>query len=128
MVKIEFTRATVDDVNKLIDLQNQSFYADYVKYGECPGYNHSKESMTNVVLNRITYKIICNNQIISGIIVIDNHDSTYHLGGICVIIDYENKGIDRKLLSLLKTNFLIQLFGLWKHLRIKRKIIIFTKN
>lgn len=57
-MKIEFMRATVDDVDKLIDTQNQSFYADYVKYGQCPGYNHSKESMTNIVLNRITYIII----------------------------------------------------------------------
>lgn len=41
-MKIEFERATIDDVDKLIDVQNQSFYSDFIKYGECPGYNHSK--------------------------------------------------------------------------------------
>ncbi|WP_242948386.1 GNAT family N-acetyltransferase [Clostridium frigidicarnis] len=105
MVKIEFARATVDDVDKLIDVQNQSFYVDYVKYGQCPGYNHSKESMTRIVLNRITYKIICNNQIVGNIIVRDNHDSTYYLGGICVIPDYENKGIGQEAIKFVESEF-----------------------
>lgn len=105
MLKIGFVRATVDDVDKLIDVQNQSFYDDYVKYGECPGYNHSRKSMTNIVLNRITYKIVYNNQIIGDIIVRDNHDSTYHLGGICVIRDYENKGIGQKAIKFIESQF-----------------------
>lgn len=104
-MKIEFTKATIDDVDKLIDVQNQSFYADFVKYGECPGYNHSKESMTNIILNRITYKIICNNQIVGDIIVRDNNDSTYFLGGVCVIPDYENKGIGQEAIKFIESQF-----------------------
>ena len=104
-MKIEFTKATIDDVDKLIDVQNQSFYADFVKYGECPGYNRSKESMTNNVLNKITYKIICNHQIVGDIIIRDNHDSTYFLGGLCVIPDYENKGIGQEAMKFIESQF-----------------------
>jgi hypothetical protein len=83
-MEIKFKRATIDDAEALINVRNQSFYADYAKYGECPAYNHSKESMTNSILNRIAYKIICNNQIIGNISVRDNHDNTYCLSCLCV--------------------------------------------
>lgn len=89
----------------MINVQNQSFYADFVKYGECPGFNHSKESMTNIILNRITYKVICNNQIVGDIIVKDNHDSTYYIGCICVIPDYENKGIGQESIKFIEGQF-----------------------
>ena len=104
-MKIEFIKTTVDDVDKLIEVQNQSFHTDYVKYGECPGYNLSKESMSNIVLNRNTYKIKYNNQIIGHIIVRDNNDSTYYLGGIYVIPDYANKGIGQEAIRFIESQF-----------------------
>ncbi|WP_157797117.1 MULTISPECIES: hypothetical protein [Clostridium] len=42
---VRFERATLDDVEELISIRNQCFYSDYIKYGECPGYNISKETM-----------------------------------------------------------------------------------
>ncbi len=104
-MKIKFKRAIIDDIDKLINVQNQSFYADFIKYGECPGYNHSKESMNNIILNRITYKIIYNNQIVGDIIVKDNHDSTFYLGCICVIPEYENKGIGQEAIMFIENQF-----------------------
>ncbi|WPC44790.1 GNAT family N-acetyltransferase [Clostridium sp. JS66] len=104
-MKIEFLKATINDVDKLIDVQNQSFYADFLKYGQCPGYNHSKESMTDIILNRITYKIICDNQIIGDIIVRDNKDCTYFLRGLCVIPDYENNGIGQEAIKFIESEF-----------------------
>lgn len=104
-INIEFKRADINDVHELINIQNESFYDDYIKYGECAGYNHSKESMTNIVLNKITYKIICDNQIIGDIIIKDNHDDTYYLGGLCVIPDYENKGIGQEAMKFIERQF-----------------------
>ena len=102
-VKIE--RATVDDVDQLIEVQNKSFYSDFVKYGECPGYHHSRESMTKIVLNRITYKILCDDQIVGDIIVRDKGEHLYFLGGLCVIPEYENKGIGQQAIKLLEHDF-----------------------
>lgn len=104
-MEIKFERATIDDIKSLINVRNQSFYSDYVKYGECPGYNISKENMTNSILNRISYKIMCNNEIVGNISVRDNHDNTYYLGCLCVIPDYENKGIGQEAIRFIESEF-----------------------
>lgn len=105
LIDIKFERASLEDVEQLIDVQNQSFYPDFIKYGECPGYNHSQESMSNIVLNRITYKIIFNGQIVGDIIVRDNGDDTYYLGCLCVVPSFENKGIGQKAMKFLEQEF-----------------------
>lgn len=102
---IQFERATFDDIEALIAVRNISFYADYVKYGECPGYNISTEDMKNIISSKISYKIICNGQIVGNISVTDNHDNTFHLGCLCVIPEYENKGIGQKALRFIESEF-----------------------
>lgn len=105
-MKIEFSRATFGDVNDLIQVQNQSFYLDYLKYGECPGYNHSQESMTNIVLNRTTYKILCDEKIVGDIIIRDNGNGDYYLGGLCVIPQHENNGIEKAAMKFIESQLL----------------------
>ncbi len=104
-MEIKFERATIDDVEALINVRNKSFYADYLKYGECPGYNISKEKMINSVLNKISYKIVCDNQIVGNISVRDNQDNTYYLSCLCVIPDYENKGIGKEAIRFIESEF-----------------------
>lgn len=104
-MEIKFERAKLDDVEALINVRNQCFYEDYVKYGECPGYNNTIESMTGAILNRIAYKIISNDQIIGNIGIRDNNDSTYYLGCLCVIPRYENKGIGQEAIKFIESEF-----------------------
>ena len=104
-MEIKFERATINDTETLINVRNQCFYADYIKYGECPGYNISKEDMTNSIINRIAYKIICNNQVVGNISLTDNKDGTYYLGCLCVIPDYENKGIGQDAIRFIESEF-----------------------
>ena len=104
-MKIEFARATIDDVDALINVRNESFYEDYIKYGECPGYNNSKESITSTISNGIIYKIICNNKIVGNFSVRDNKDNSYHLGCLCVIPAYENKGIGQAAMKFIEGEF-----------------------
>lgn len=35
-MEIRFERATIDDVEELINVRNQCFYEDYIRYGEVP--------------------------------------------------------------------------------------------
>lgn len=104
-MEIKYERATIDDVEALINVRNQCFYSDYVKYGECPGYNISKENMTKKISNNISYKIICDNKIVGNISVTDNNDNTYYLGCLCVIPDYENQGIGQESLRFIESEF-----------------------
>ena len=52
---VAFTLATTDDIRDLIEIQNQAFYDDYIKFGECPGYGRTYESMKHSVENCIVY-------------------------------------------------------------------------
>lgn len=104
-MKIEFQKANMDDIEALIDVRNQSFYEDYVKYGECPGYNLTKETMTEIILNRIVYKIMCNNQIVGSISIKDSNDNTYFVGCLCVIPEFENRGIGQGALRFIESKF-----------------------
>jgi ribosomal protein S18 acetylase RimI-like enzyme len=100
-----FTQATNDDIQDLIEVQNQAFYDDYIKYGECPGYGRTYESMKRSIGNCIVYKIMVDSNIIGDIIVRDNHDDTYFLGGLCVIPTNENSGIGQKAMRFLEHQF-----------------------
>lgn len=102
---VRFEKATVDDVEELISIRNKCFYSDYIKYGECPGYNISKEHMIKKISNNISYKIICDNKTVGNISVTDNNDSTYYLGCLCVIPDYENQGIGQESLRFIESTF-----------------------
>ena len=100
-----FTQATNDDIQDLIEVQNQAFYDDYMKYEECPGYGRTYESMKRSIGNCIVYKIMVDSNIVGDIIVRDNHDDTYFLGGLCVIPAYENNGIGQKAMKFLEHQF-----------------------
>ena len=100
-----FTLATKDDIKNLIEIQNKAFCDDYMKYGECPGYGRTYESMKRSIENCIVYKIMVDNIIVGDIIVRDNHDDTYFLGGLCVIPAYENNGIGQEAMKFLDQRF-----------------------
>jgi len=104
-MKVEFKIVTTDDIDELINVRNQSFYEDYIKYGECPGYNHTRESMKNTILSRIVYKIICDDKIIGNISIRDNKDDTYHLCCLCVIPEYQNKRIGQEALRFIESKY-----------------------
>jgi len=103
--EISFGLATTEDIGDLIAIQNQAFYDDYVKYGNCPGYGRTYESMKSSVENCIAYKIMMDGTIVGDIIVRDNHDGTYFLGGLCVIPKYENNGIGQTAMKFLDQHY-----------------------
>ena len=50
-MNISYRKANVNDVDLLINIYNVSFYDDYIRYGECPAYNRTKENMKNSILH-----------------------------------------------------------------------------
>ena len=104
-MEIKFERATIDDAETLIQIRNRCFYEDYIKYGVCPGYNITKEHMMESILHKISYKIICDNQVVGNISIRDNRDNTYYLSCLCVIPDYEYKGIGQSAIQFIEREF-----------------------
>lgn len=44
-----YKNADIIDADVLIDIYNSAFYDDYLYYGHCPAYGHTKESMERSV-------------------------------------------------------------------------------
>ena len=44
-MKIEFREAGSEDIDLLIELYNSAFRDDYLRYGQCPAYGRTRESM-----------------------------------------------------------------------------------
>lgn len=103
IVKIE--RATVEDTNDLIEIQSKAFYSHFKKYRKCPGYNRSYESMKSSIENAITFKMLVDDIIVGDIIVSDRRNGEYHLGGLCAIPEYENRGLGQKAIDFLDSYF-----------------------
>ena len=95
-MNIEFVRACIEDAQKLIEVQNKSFYDDFCAYGKCPVYNESLQAMENHIKNAIVYKILNDKEIIGDIIVRDNENNKYYLRVISIIPEYQNLGIGQK--------------------------------
>lgn len=104
-MNIQFTRAVLADADALIAVQNQCFYADFIRYGECPGYNRSREGMLESIARKQVYLIRREGQTVGDIIVSDLGGGNYYLGCICVLPAYENKGIGQLTMRFLDFTF-----------------------
>ncbi|MBC7766007.1 MAG: GNAT family N-acetyltransferase [Hyphomonadaceae bacterium] len=95
-MNIEITRASIADAGRLIEIQKQCFYDDFMAYGKCPVYNESLQAMEKNIANAIVYKIMKDGEIIGDIIVRQNTHNRYYLRVICVLPVYQNLGIGQK--------------------------------
>lgn len=92
-MNLYYVKANKEDAKLLITLYNASFYDDYIKYGECPAYGRSKEDM-EVSIARFPKLIISIDEIPIGVISVDDKGyGEYYLGCLCVIPEFQGKGI-----------------------------------
>jgi ribosomal protein S18 acetylase RimI-like enzyme len=99
---IVFQRATKEDAQTLIEVQNESFREDYETYGECPAYEESLEKMTEMIENALVYKTECQGRIISDAIVRKRDDGGYYLRVLAVIPEFQGKGIGKAMVQFLE--------------------------
>ena len=104
-MKILIERAGLEDITDLIRVRNESFYADFLKYGYCPGYGHTKESMEQSFLNNIFYKIVESGKIIGNISGRMDSKTGFYIGCLAIIPSYQNRGIGKMALSFLENEF-----------------------
>lgn len=95
-MNIKFTQANKEDADLLIKICNASFYNDYIKYGECPAYGRTRASMEESI-EKFTKLLIYNDDTPIGAILVDNRgNGEYYLGCLCVIPEFQGKGIGTK--------------------------------
>lgn len=92
-MNLQYVKAKKKDAELLINLYNAAFYDDYIKYGECPAYGRSKEDMEESI-DSFPKLIIYHNDIPIGVISVANRgNGEYYLGCLCVIPEFQGKGI-----------------------------------
>ncbi|MFA9377621.1 MAG: GNAT family N-acetyltransferase [Lachnotalea sp.] len=104
-MEILFELAKDSDLQNIITCRNKAFYLDFVKYGECPGYNRTYDSMCSIAKEATLYKIVVDNQIVGDFSVKQISENEYHLSCLCVIPEYENKGIGKKAMAFMEETY-----------------------
>lgn len=96
-MNLTFKKAKVEDCEILIDINNKGYYDDYVRYGVCPGYNIPIEEMKKSIESKdIEKHLICvDNKPIGAVSVKNDGNNKYYLGNLCIIPEYQNKGIGK---------------------------------
>lgn len=93
---LTYREAVKSDADLLIGIYDSSFYDDYVRYGECPGYGKTKGQMEASIL-RFPKHIIMKDGIPVGVISLENRgNGQYFLGCLCIIPTYQGLGIGTK--------------------------------
>ena len=101
-MKLEIKAATIEEAALLVDIYNKAFYEDYVKYGECPGYGKSVSDMEKSINETSKYIAYVGSAAVGAISVVKKDDGLYYLGALCVIPEYQRKGIGHKLFEFFK--------------------------
>jgi ribosomal protein S18 acetylase RimI-like enzyme len=92
-MSLKYIKAKNEDADMLIEIYNTSFYDDYIKYGECPAYGRTKESMRASIEKFPKFIIYCDDIPVGVISVESREQGEYYLACLCVIPQYQGKGI-----------------------------------
>ena len=93
---LTYREAVKSDADLLMDIYNSSFYDDYVRYGECPGYGKTKSQMEASIL-RFPKHIIMKDGIPVGVVSLENRgNGQYFLGFLFIIPTNKGLGIGTK--------------------------------
>lgn len=104
-MQIEVTKAHHRDAQRLAEVFNASFYSDFVRCGECPGYNKTETAMLAGMEKFLVFKILADGCIVGAISVRQEADNRYYLGALCVIPDYAGRGIGTQAMHFLDREF-----------------------
>jgi GNAT superfamily N-acetyltransferase len=105
-MEITFERATLTDAQALTNAQIRAFHNDAVIYPGAkvdgpPGYDSVDETLKDIAKYPY-YKILCDGQIVGGIIIFDRGGGHLHLDRIYIDPDYHNRGIGSQAMQFIE--------------------------
>ncbi len=100
-MNVVFESAKVEDAASIVEARSKSFYDDFIKYGECPGYNIPLETMKKRISNGIIYKIVYDGKLIGDISIKKKDNQVYKLGCLAIIPEFQNRGIGKDALRFI---------------------------
>ena len=103
-MEIEFREAGITDAELLIEIYNSAFYSDFIKYGECPAYGRTIEQMEQSIRDFPKFLIICDGKPVGCISCKVVETGVYEVGCLCVIPEYQGKGIGTTAMQFAKSH------------------------
>ena len=100
----EYRKAVLEDTELLISIYNAAYYDDYLRYGYCPGYGITKEGMEESIRTIPKYIIMCDNMPVGCISSKQIETGVYEIANLCIIPEYQGKGIGTKAIEFIKTH------------------------
>ena len=104
-MKIEFRKANQEDAELLIDIYNAAFYADFIRYGECPGYGKTKEMMEKSIIDYPKFLTLYENRAVGCISCKEAEKGIYEIGCLCVIPEFQGRGIGTSAVNFIKSYY-----------------------
>ena len=104
-MEIEFKKADITDAEILIEIYNSAFYSDFIKYGECPAYGRTKEQMEQSIREFPKFLIMCDTKPVGCISCKEMETGIYEVGCLCVIPEFQGKGIGTAAMQFAKSHF-----------------------
>ena len=98
-MELVFHRAKEQDAEVLIDIYNSAFYDDYIRYGQCPAYGRTKESMEKSIKDFPKIIAYAQNTAAGVISYRNNGDGKYYIGCLGVKKEYQGQGIGTALMK-----------------------------
>ena len=102
---IRFEPAATADAEALRQVQDRAFYEDFLKHGSCPGYGRTAEDLADSMRRRATYKLVAGGEIVGKISAGALGAGQYRIGCLCVVPEYQNRGIGRRALDFLEHRY-----------------------
>ena len=103
-MKIEFRKAGIPDAELLIDIYNSAFFSDYIRYGACPAYGKTKEMMEQSIIDYPKHLILYDGKPVGCVSCKETENGIYEIGCLCVIPEYQGKGIGTAAMEFIKTH------------------------
>lgn len=97
-----------ESAGKVLEIKNAAFYADFVKYGSCPGYGKTLEHVAAVLADEREKFLIKSDGVVCGYASVSRTDSGFHLDCLCVVPEFQNRGIGQAALSMLLTRYPVE--------------------
>ncbi|MBO4798276.1 MAG: GNAT family N-acetyltransferase [Candidatus Methanomethylophilaceae archaeon] len=104
-MEISFRKANIEDAELLIELYNASFYDDFIRYGECPGYGKTKEMMEESIRKNPKHVILCDHKPVGCVSCKELEKGKYEVGCLCVIPEYQGMGIGTAAMEFAKSYY-----------------------
>ncbi len=104
-MEIGFRKADTADAELLTEIYNAAFYGDYLRYGECPAYGRTVETMRRSIIDYPKFLILCGGRPVGCISCKALGEGIYEIGCLCVIPEFQGKGIGTAAVKFAKSYY-----------------------